>query len=123
MDLEEKERGFEERSERRDRDRRSGGRWGEERDERRDKRGSRFREEERPGGRRESRWGRDEERRDRDGDQGRQRRDGRGREGNQDDLNTRLQNLADGPNPPVSLLDMPDIPKPEGPDFGEYFEL
>ena len=78
-------------------------------------------EDERPGGRRESRWGRDEERRDRDGE--RPRRDGRGRDGNQEDLNTRLQNLADGPNPPVSLLDMPDIPKPEGSDFGEYFEL
>ena len=121
MDLEEKERGFEDRNERRDRDRRSGGRWGEEREDRRDKRGSRFREDERPGGRRESRWGRDEERRDRDGE--RPRRDGRGRDGNQEDLNTRLQNLADGPNPPVSLLDMPDIPKPEGSDFGEYFEL
>ena len=127
MDLEEKERSFDDRSERRDRDRRSGGRWGEDREDRRDKRGSgRFREDERPGGRRESRWGRDEERRDRDGDQGRPRRDGRGRDGNQDDLNTRLQNLAqlaDGTNPPVSLLDMPEIPKPEGPDFGEYFEL
>ena len=109
MDLEEKERGFEDRSERRERDRRSGGRWGEEREDRRDKRGSRFRDEER-GSRGESRWGRDEER---------PRREGR-REGGED-LNTGLQNLAEGPNNPVSLLDMPDIPKPEGSDFGEYF--
>ena len=110
MDLEEKERGFEERSERRDRDRRSGGRWGEERDERRDKRGSRFRDDER--GSRESRWGREDDR---------TRREGR-REVGGEDLNTRLQNLADGPNNPVSLLDMPDIPKPDGSDFGEYFQ-
>ena len=106
MDLEEKERSFEDRSERRDRDRRSGGQWGE-REDRRDKRGSRFRDEER-GGRRESRWGREEDR---------PRRDAR-REpgGSQEDLNTRLQNLAD---PPLSLLDMPDIPKPDGSEFGE----
>ena len=104
MDLDEKKRGFGDRS---DRDWQSEGQRGEEREDRRDKRGSRFRDEER-GGRRESRWGREEDR---------PRRDAR-REpgGSQEDLNTRLQNLAD---PPLSLLDMPDIPKPDGSEFGK----
>ena len=90
-------------------DRRSSGRWQEDRD--RDRRG-RFRDDDR-GGRRESRWGRDsEERRDRDP------ADRPGRE----EVNNRLQSLAGLTDGPVSLLDMPDIPKPDGAELGEYFE-
>merc|ERR1712130_389872 len=65
------------------------------------------------GHRRDSRWGRDEDRRDRDGAD-RNRRDGRrdDRDGG-DDVSSRLQSMADGGAGPVSLLDMPDIPRPE----------
>ena len=120
MDLEEKD---ERRGERRDDDRsrdrnrgprdrddrRSGGRWQDDRD--RDRRGGgRFRDEDR-GGRRESRWGRDsEERRDREPAE----RPGR------EEVNNRLQSLAEAP---VSLLDMPDIPKPDVAELGEYFKF
>ena len=105
MDLEEKER--DERPDRRDRsrdrdrghrdrdDRRSSGRWNDDRD--RDRRGRR---DDDRGSRRESRWGRDED---------------RGHDGSHEDVSNRLQNLAE----PVSLLDMPEIPKPDA-GFGEY---
>ena len=121
MDLEEKDERRDRRDEDRSRDRnrggrdrddrRSSGRWQEDRD--RDRRGGgRFRDDDR-GGRRESRWGRDsEERRDRDP------ADRPGRE----EVNNRLQNLAGLTDGPVSLLDMPDIPKPDGAELGEYFE-
>lgn len=110
----------------RDGDRRSGGRW-EERDDRRDRgdrgrdgergrddrRGSsRFGRDDDRGNKRDSRWGRDEERRDRDGGD-RNRREGRRdeRDGGED-VGSRLQSMAEGGGP-VSLLDMPDIPRPE----------
>merc|ERR1719312_1544444 len=108
----------------RDGDRRSGGRW-EDRDDRRDRgrddrgrddrRGSsRFGRDDDRGHRRDSRWGRDDDRRDRDGaDRG--RRDGRREDRDGEDVSSRLQSMAEGGGPggPVSLLDMPDIPRPE----------
>lgn len=126
-DRERGDRGHRDRGER-DGDRKSSGRW-EDRDDRRDRdrgdrgrdadrgreerRGSsRFgRDDDRGNNRRDSRWGRDEERRDRDGD--RNRREGRREERDGgEDVGSRLQSMADGGGP-VSLLDMPDIPRPE----------
>jgi len=98
-----------------DRGNRRDSRWGRDEDRRdrdggrRDgRRGSgRFGRDDDRGNRRDSRWGRDEDRRDRDGG----RRDGRRDDREMDDVGSRLQSLAEGG--PVSLLDMPDIPRPE----------